>query len=302
MAATLRSVRPRIGPGIAGARAALRPWRPDTADPEHIGPPPGVEAVDVDTLVMEAALRAPEAQALSRALERAGLAAAVRAPEPRFEGFAWYDRLPRIRGVLTLAVVDGRTCAPDAVAAPEGGFRPPRPEAVSVVLRIAHPAGRPDEMRTVATDLALAGAPGPRAGTARALVTSGSDLTPGTLAGLLRAACFRPSGDALARDRQRRRFDEDALHAARLALAPEDDARRLAIADALSRELLWLFPADRQAVVTVHGGRVTVDLGPAPPGAGERRAVPGEPEACGRVSRPYASAPLPPSLAKEMRP
>ena len=264
MAETLRSVRPRIGPGITGARAALRPWRPATADPEHAAPPPGFEAVDADTLVMEAALGAPEAQALFRALERAGLAAAVRAPEPCFEGFAWYDRLPRIRNVVTLAVVDGRTCAPHAVPVPEGGFRPPRPEAVSMVLRITHPGGRPDAMRTVAADLAFAGTPGPWAGAARILVTPESDLTPETLAALLRAACFRPSGDALARDRQRRRFDEDALHAARLTLACEDDARRQAIAAALSRELLWLFPADRQAVVTVHGGRVTVDLGPAP--------------------------------------
>ena len=199
MAATLRSARTRIGPGITGARAALRPWRPATADPGHRDPPPGFEAVDADTLVMEAAPAAPEAQALFRALERAGLAAAVRAPEPRFEGFAWYDRLPRIRSVLTLAVVDGRTCPPHAVPVPEGSLRPPRPEAVSMRLRIAHPAGWPEEMRTVAADLALAGAPGPWAGTARALATPASDLTPGTLARLLRAAFLRPSGDALAR-------------------------------------------------------------------------------------------------------
>ena len=265
MAATLRSVRPRIGPGIAGARAALRPWRPATADPGHATPPPGFEAVDADTLVMEAALGAPEAQALFRALERAGLVAAVRAPESCFDGFAWYDRLPRIRSVITLAVVDGRTCPPHAVPVPEGGLRPPRPEAVSMRLRIAHPAGRPEEMRTVAADLALAGGPGPWAGIARALVTPASDLTPGTLARLLRAACFRPSGDALARDRQRRRFDEDALRAARLALACEDDARRQAIADALARELLWLLPDDRQTVVTVCAGQVSVAFGPAPP-------------------------------------
>ena len=201
MAATLRSVRTRIGPGIAGARAALRPWRPATADPGHAAPPPGFEAVDADTLVMEAAPAAPEAQALFRALERAGLAAAVRTPEPGFEGFAWYDRLPRIRSVITLAVVDGRTCPPHAVPVPEGGLRPPRPEAVSMRLRIAHPAGRPEEMRTVAADLAL--------------------------------AC-------------------------------EDDARRQAIADALARELLWLLPDDRQTIVTVCAGQVSVAFGPAP--------------------------------------
>ena len=245
----------------ATLRFALRPWRPAVADPGHRAPPPGFEAVDADTLVMEAALRAPEAQALFRALERAGLAAAVRAPEPRFEGFAWYDRLPRIRNALTFAVVDGRACAPETVTAPEGA----RPETVSVVLRIAHPAGRPGTVHILPADLALAGDPGPRAGTARALVTPDSDLTPETLARLLRAACFRPSGDAPARDRQRRRFDEDALHAARLALAPEDDTRRQAIAEAVARDLLWLLPGDRRTVVTVCDGRVSVAFGPAPP-------------------------------------
>lgn len=265
MTATLRSAHTRIGPGIAGARAALRPWRPAVADPGHRDPPPGFEAVDADTLVMDAAPAAPEAQALFRALERAGLAAAVRTPEPRFEGFAWYDRLPRIRSALTLAVVGGRTCAPEAVAVPEGGLRAPRPEAVSVVLRIAHPAGRPDTVRTLPADLALAGAPGPRAGTARALATPDSDLTPGTLAALLRAACFRPSGNGADRDRQRRRFDDDALRAARLALAPEDDARRDAVAEAVARDLLWLLPGDRRAVITVCAGQVSVAFGPAPP-------------------------------------
>ena len=242
---------------------AHRPWRPAVADPGRRGPPPGFEAVDADTLVMAAAPGAPEAQALSRALERAGLAAAVCSPEPRFEGFAWYDRLPRIRGVLILAVVDGRACAPEAVPTPEGGFRAPRPEAVSVTLRIVRPQGG-DAVRTVSADLALAGAPGPWAGDPRVLVTPASDLTPGTLARLLRAAFFRPCGGRADRGRQRRRFAEDALRAARMALACEDDARRQAIADALSREVLWLFPDDRQAVVTVRGGRIRVDLGPAP--------------------------------------
>ena len=54
------------------------------------------------------------------------------------------------------------------------------------------------------------------------------------------------------------------LRAARLALACEDDARRQAIADALARELLWLLPDDRQTVVTVCAGQVSVAFGPAP--------------------------------------
>ena len=237
---------------------ALRPWRPDVADPGRFDVPPEPTPVDGDTLVMEAAPGAPDAQTLGRALERAALAAAVRVPDPRCAGLAWYDRLPRLRSLAVIAVVDGRTCAPEAVAVPEGGLRAPRPEAVRVVLRIAHPAGR-DTMRTLPADLALAGPPGPWAGAARALVTPDSDLTPEALAALLRAACFRPSGHGA--DRQRRRFDEDALRAARLALASDDEAHRRTIAEAVARDLLWLCPTDRQAVITVCAGQVSVAFG-----------------------------------------
>ena len=218
--------------------------------------------MDRDTLVMEAAPCAPDAQTLGRALERAALAAAVRVPDPRCAGLAWYDRLPRIRSLAVIAVVDGRTCAPEAVAVPEGGLRAPRPEAVRVVLRIAHPAGR-DTMRTLPADLALAGPPGPWAGAARALVTPDSDLTPEALAALLRAAFFCPSdaADADVRETQSTRFDEDALRAARLALASDDEARRDALAEAAARDLLWLCPADRQVDITVCAGRVSVAFG-----------------------------------------
>ena len=237
---------------------ALRPWRPALADPDRFDAPPEPTPVDGDTLVMEAELEPPEAQALFRALDRAGLAPRVRAPEPRCAGLAWYDRLPRIRSLAVIAVVDGRTCAPEAVAVPEGGLRAPRPEAVRVVLRIAHPAGR-DTMRTLPADLALAGPPGPWAGAARALVTPDSDLTPEALAALLRAAFFCPCGGGA--DRQRRRFDEDALRAALLLLASDDEARRDALAEAVARDLLWLCPTDRQAVITVCAGRVSVAFG-----------------------------------------
>ena len=119
---------------------ALRPWRPAVADPGRFDVPPEPTPVDRDTLVMEAELEPPEAQALFRALDRAGLAPRVRAPEPRFAGFAWYDRLARVRGVSARVVLDGRTCAPAEVPVPEGAIREPRPEAVVMKLRIAPPA------------------------------------------------------------------------------------------------------------------------------------------------------------------
>ena len=248
---------------------ALRPWRPDVADPGRFDVPPAFAAVDGDTLVMEAEMEPPEAQTLFRALERAGFAPRVRAPDPRCAGLAWYDRLPRIRSLAVIAVVDGRTCAPEAIAVPEGAIREPRPEAVVMELRIAHPpapGGKAafEETRTLPADLAFAGAPWAWVGAARPLVTRDSGITPETLAGLLRAAFFCPSGAADARETRSTRFDEEALHTALLLLASEDEARRRTIAEAVARELLWLLPTDRQVDISVHKGRVSVAIGPAP--------------------------------------
>ena len=247
---------------------ALRPWRPGVADPGRFDPPPEPTPVDRDTLVMEAAPGAPDAQTLGRALDRAALAAAVRVPDPRCAGLGWYDRLPRIRSLAVIAVVDGRTCAPEAVPVPEGAIREPRPDAVVMELRIAHPPapGREaacEETRTLPADLAFAGAPWAWVGAARPLVTRDSGITPEALAALLRAAFFCPSdaADADSWETQSTRFDEEALHAALLLLASDDEARRRTIARAVIRELLWLLPTDRQAVITVCAGRVSVAFG-----------------------------------------
>ena len=249
--------------------AALRPWRPDAADPDRFDEAPAFAALDGDALVMEAAPEPPEAQALFRALGRAGLAPTVRAPEPRFAGFPWYDRLARVRGVSARVTVHGSTFAPAEVPVAEGSIREPRPEAVAMDLHVVRPrapggAAPFEETRTVPADLAFAGAPGAWVGTARPLVTADSDLTPETLAGLLRAAFFRPRDAAGARQTRSARFDDEARHVALVLLASEDEARRRTIADALARELLWLFPHDRQVDVRVRNGRVAVAIGPAP--------------------------------------
>ena len=91
-------------------------------------------------------------------------------------------------------------------------------------------------------------------------------MTPETLAVLLRAAFFCPSdaADADVREIRSARFDDEALHAALLLLASDDEARRRTIAEAVARELLWLLPADRQVDITVCAGRVVVAFGPAP--------------------------------------
>ena len=46
-------------------------------------------------------------------------------------------------------------------------------------------------------------------------------------------------------------------------MQPCDETQKRAIADAVWTDLLWLLPPDRTVTITVDGGRVAVELGPA---------------------------------------
>ena len=72
---------------------------------------------------------APEAQALHRALGLTGFqdqakpALRLFAPEPRFEGYPWYDALARVTGIETLVTVDGAARSLDSFMANPGERR-----------------------------------------------------------------------------------------------------------------------------------------------------------------------------------
>ena len=255
------------GVAIPEAAPALLPWRPAVADPDRPADRPAPVAVHDGAMVMDAELGPPEGQALHRALVRAGLDARVLAPEPRLAGAGWYERLPRIRDVTVRVALGGATYRPDAVPGrPEGALREPRPEALAFDLLVAYPYTDRNPVMTLDADLAFAGPEGAFVDEARPLVTGTSDLDPGTLAALVRAAYFCPSDspDADAWATQAARADDRARRLAWSVLASEDEARQRAIAHAVSSELAWLLPHDRRVDITVEHGRAAVAIGPAP--------------------------------------
>ncbi len=255
------------GVGVPEAPPALRPWRPAVADPDRPADPPAPVAVHDGAMVMEAELDAPEGQALHRALVRAGLAARVLAPEHRLAGAGWYERLPRIRDVAARVTVGGVTSPLDAVPErADGALREPRPEAVAFDLHLTYPYTDRRPVMTLDADLAFAGPEGAFVDEARPLVTGTSDLDPETLAALVCAAYFCPSDapDADAWATQAARANDRARRLAWSVLASEDEARRRAIAHAVTSELAWLLPTDRRVDITVEHGRAAVAIGPAP--------------------------------------
>ena len=206
--------------------AELRPWRPGIADTDYWDERSAFAAVGSDALVMQADPEPPEAQALHRALGLAGLQGGSEctlklfAPEPRFEGYPWYDTLARVTGIETLVTVNGAVHSLDYFTSGENGGEPERPEDIVMHLNVLHPPKSPRhcfrkcDTIAIPADLAFAGEAWSSVHDALPLVTADSDIAPEELARLLRAAFFSPSDDAEADswETQLTRFEEDALH------------------------------------------------------------------------------------------
>ena len=263
------------GIDIAPPPAVLSPWRPGTADVDDWRDQPSLAPARADALVMGSDPEPPEAQALWRAAERAGIASRLFENDRRLEGYGWYDALDRVTGIAVEVTLDGERHALDDAPLPErtgptAADLPPRPEAVSIELAVRAADGPAAPLRLPA-DLAFAGEAWSWLDDAVPLVTADSALQPHELAALLRNGFFSPSDDfdADSRETQRDRFDEDALHLATRLLLSDDDACRQSIAEAVRRQLMWFAPYDRAVDIRIRRPDVTVTLADVESAAGD---------------------------------
>ena len=259
------------GIGIAPPPALLRPWRPSVANVNDWRDPPNLAETGHDALVMACDPEPPEAQALWRAAERAGVASRLFEADRRLEGYGWYDALGRVAAMHIRVAADGEWMAIDDYPVPERpGLRaavlPARPAAIRIELAVRPPSGPPATL-DLATDLAFAGEAWSWVEDALPLVIADSALQPHELAGLLAAGFFSPSeeADADSWETQRERFDESALHLATRLLLSDDAACRTSLAEAVRRELLWLCPQDRAVDIRIRRPDVSVTLEDAAP-------------------------------------
>ena len=208
----------------------------------------------------------PEAQALWRAAERAGIASRLFEADRRLDGYDWYDGLDRVASIQTEVATDGTWRPLDDFPLPKPTGAPiaplpPRPAAIRISLTVRPPRG-PDRTLDLPADLAFAGEAWSWVAEALPLVTADSNLQPHRLAALLRAGFFSASDDADAdsRETQRDRFDREALHIATHLLCSEDEARVASIAETVRRELFWLVPRDRPVEISICRPEVRVTL------------------------------------------
>ena len=249
--------------------ALLRPWRPSVADVDDWREPPKLAAVGHDALVMACDPEPPEAQALWRAAERAGIASRLFEAGRRLQGYDWYDGLDRVTGIGIQVAADGKWMAlqdyplPDR-AGPGAAPLPSRPAAIRIELAV-RPASDPASTLDLPADLVFAGEAWSWLDDTMPLVTADSALQPHELAVLLRSGFFSPSDDADSDsyETQRDRFDESALHLATRLLLDDDEAARNSIAEAVRRELIWLCPRDRTVQIRVSRPDVAVTIAEA---------------------------------------
>ena len=257
------------GIDIAPPPAVLRPWRPSVADCNDWREPPKLAGAGHDALVVVCDPEPPEAQALWRAAERAGMAPRLFEADRRLEGYGWYDALHRVTEITVRVSAGGEWLALDEYPLPErsrfpAAPLPSRPAAIRFELAV-RPASGPARTLDLPADLVFASEAWSWIEEAMPLVTEDSALQPHELAELLSAAFFSPSDDSDSDswETQRNRFEEDALHLATRLLLSDDEACKISIAEAVRRELLWLAPRDRAVDIRIRRPDVTVTLGTA---------------------------------------
>ena len=261
------------GIDIAPPPARLRPWRPSVADCNDWREPGKLADAGPDSsgdaLVMDCDPEPPEAQALWRAAERAGIASRLFEADRRLEGYGWYDALDRVTEITVRVAAGDDWMALDAYPLPDSSRSPvaplpSRPAAIRIGLAV-RPASGPARTIDVPADVVFAGEAWSWIEEAMPLVTEDSALQPHQLATLLMAGFFSPSDDADSDswETQRNRFEEDALHLATRLLLSDDEACRASIAEAVRRELIWFAPRDRTVDIRIRRPDVTVTLGAA---------------------------------------
>ena len=256
----------------------LLPWRPTIADGDRWQDSPSFtdipmnasRAVADQPLIVTADLGAPRSQMLYRALLHAGLEKQIFQAQPQYAGYPWYDRLAKLHDIHISLCVGAKTYSLEDFPAPTKPDEQPRPDSIRIDLEIKQD---PDESSSspgcretlsITTDVAFLGDDGDILEDACPLVTEGSGITPYELATLLVDSFFWPSDDAAADsyETQRSYSDAAALHMAMKLLSGDDEARKRSIADAVWREILWLFPCDHDINIEVRGANIEVIFKP----------------------------------------
>ena len=242
------------------AEAWLLAWFPRTADGE--GMPDG-ERVAAVPMVLVPDAEPPIEQCAARVL-RSGeaLGGTLVREVSEFEGYGWYDALPRISDLSfrfetdrgTFRYEEGRTL-PDTV---QSGYV--AAIALDVTVNPSRDGTDAAVCHSMPADVLIAPDDGWSADLEETviLLSPGCAIAPNDLADLLEDTCFcaRDDVDDDSWSTQQRNFQMQARQIANALLLGEDAAILERIRDIVHDEIGWLIPAGRQVSMVAGGGQV----------------------------------------------
>ena len=249
-------------------------WQPEAAhDPDWHYAANNYHPVGAEPLLMTAELEPHDAQTVHRAAVRAGIAERLFEPRAQFEGFGWYDSIPRIRRINPYTVTPGHTQLVSTIISTTTArnVTPNRPDAISLHVFIEHP-DRAHDAFNLPADVVFAAEPDACLDDITPLIAADSDITPPQLADLLYRAFFVPSDDSEADsyNTQEERFNEEALALALTTLVSEAEAHRQTLIDAVHREITWRLGPGEDLQIIIRNRQISIEPAPdpAPPKAG----------------------------------
>ncbi|MDE1917622.1 MAG: ATP-binding protein [Sphingomonadales bacterium] len=253
-----------LGVALPEARVGLDAWGPIRADNDGVF---DIGQVTSGPMVIIPELEADLAQAAAPVLGHAGLmGAAPVSQEPAFEGYGWYDAVPRVTQVdVTFDCAVG-SCSygtssvgllPDTISS---GKVP------DLLLDLTIATSRqPDAdtcVRTFDLDMMVIGDACSWLDDAVILVREGATVSPAMLADLIEASLYCPSDDADSDSWQTQNDDfcRQARSAANALLLGDEEALLARLREAIHDHVAWLIPSDRKLIVSAQKGDVSVTV------------------------------------------
>ena len=253
-----------LGIALKEADPYLEAWIPTVKDnSEQV---PGAAIRDARMILMPY-FEADIEQGMSRAFRNCGSMdqPMVRA-DPAFEGYSWYDALPRLASLKFLIGDCGQIYSPDQ-SLPET-VQPSRLERLDMEFAIAS-SGHPDaltELYLAPVDMLVCNNGSFDLDDALIFVARDATTTPAELTALIISSMFCPSDDSDADSwyTQHADYERRARHLANVLLLTEDEALTARIHDAFVEAVQWLVPPDRTLSLSATRGDVSIAITAAP--------------------------------------
>ncbi|AJA07261.1 ATP-binding protein [Sphingobium sp. H39-3-25] len=251
-----------LGVALPEAEPWLNAWTPTIADTSNRYQG---EAVRQGPMIIMSDHEPDIEQALSRALAKETPLGGRLVHENRdFEGYRWYDGLPRLLSCSFVVRRDGilHRYADDVALADDFDSGPVEEITAEILLRPGGPSPSEPTTYCVPADMLVCSNACWTIDEATILFDGEADVQPDALADLMYASLFCYSDDCErdSWDTQSLAFEHEARNLANLLLLGEDEALLARLREAVFEHVQWLIPNDRSLTISVDRNRLSLSL------------------------------------------